>query len=215
MALQLINRLPYLYIFFTILACGQSSTKDDALSGSFKDGSPDSCVIDTLFCNNDTIVMAYLVGNGKGAILKWGITGAYLNTGVDTLPYSDAGFGMSYKEKNYYAIKDGCGSGCNYLYLMRFSEKSKGRLMLSPLLLDFKMSIVIYQGGNSEVLAIIEDFETGLFYKIEEEFDKTQRPYSLAIDTMYLEGEELKIFWFENGKKKVSKSIDLKEVLSN
>ncbi|MBK8493354.1 MAG: hypothetical protein IPL49_21355 [Saprospirales bacterium] len=210
---QQIIGIIFLYFLLTILGCGNFSSKEEPLTGSFKNENTAPVEIDTLFFDNDTIVLANLVDEGKGAVLKWGVKGEYLNTGIDTLPYSNSEFGTSYKERNYYVIRDGCGSGCNYMYIMPFVAGSNGRLLLFPLFLDLEMHVVVYQGGNYTELAIIENIDTGSIFKVEEEFDRTQRPYSLAIDTLFLKGEELKIIWYMNDGKKASRVININEVL--
>lgn len=205
--------ITFFYFSLTILGCGQFSSKKEPLSGGFKNENTAPTTIDTLFFDNDTIVLANLVDEGKGAVLKWGVKGEFFNNGTDTLPHSNSEFGTSYKERNYYVIRDGCGSGCNYMYLMPFIAGSNGRLLLFPLLLDLERHIVIYQGGNSTELVIIENIDTGLIFKVEEDFDRTHRPYSLVIDTLFLKGEDLKIIWYTNEGRKASRVININEVL--
>lgn len=167
---------------------------------------------DTLFFGNDSIVIAQPVKEGKAAILKWGVVGKELNTGKDTLPYSPLGFSRTYKVSDYFVVEDGCGTGCKYLYFVSFRSNREG-LFLSPLIFDLDKEVIVYQGESMNELVTVQNIASGKQLKVAEEFDKTKRPYSLAIDTAFIARNKLILTWYSPTQKKMTKEIDLESVL--
>ncbi len=167
---------------------------------------------DTLFFENDSIVIAQPVKEGKAAVLKWGVVGKEFNTGKDTLPYSPLGFSRTYKVSDYFVVEDGCGTGCKYLYFVSFRSNREG-LFLSPLIFDLDKEVIVYQGESMNELVTVQNIASGKKLKVEKEFDKTKRPYSLAIDTVFIARNKLILTWYSPTQKKMTKEIDLESVL--
>lgn len=168
---------------------------------------------DTLFLSNDTIVVAELVDDDQGAIIAWGVANKYMNIGKDTLPYSRFGFSQISKTENFLLIEDGCGTACNYVYITQFAPHQNGKTFMYPILIDLERKLIVYQGGSNDKLAIAENLTTEETIEIKEEFDKTKRPYSLAIDTAYLDNNQLIMEWNQTANKVVSDTFDLSSVL--
>lgn len=167
---------------------------------------------DTLFFENDTIVIAQPINDEKAAILKWGLVGKDLNTGKDTLPYSPLGFNRAYKLGHYFVVEDGCGTGCKYLYFVSFESNQEG-MFLSPLIFDLDKEVIVYQGESMEELVTVRNIASGKKLRVEEEFDKTKRPYSLAIDTAFIARNKLILTWYSPTQKKITKEINLEPIL--
>lgn len=166
---------------------------------------------DTLMERNDTLLLAKVINEGKAAILKWGIKGGFLNTSIDTFQYQKNGFDKIYKGQDVFVIKDGCGTGCSFMYLMEVKENTKGSLFYSPLLIDIEKGIVCYQGERTDALVTLENIRTKKELSIKEQFDITQRPLALAIDSISLEGDQLYLSW-KGVEGSHSKKIDIKSL---
>ena len=167
---------------------------------------------DTLFLENDTIVIVQSINDEKAAILKWGLVGKDLNIGKDTLPYSPLGFGRTYKLGHYFVVEDGCGTGCKYLYFVSFGSNQEG-MFLSPLIFDLDKEVIVYQGESMDELVTVKNIISGKKLRVEEEFDKTKRPFSLAIDTAFIARNKLILTWYSPTQRKITKEIDLESIL--
>ncbi len=168
--------------------------------------------VDTLFFRNDTIISIKKVSN-NASIFNWGIRNKYMKTSIDTIPFS-----VLNKEKikftdKYAYIKDACGSGCNYIYVMPFDENGKDFFELYPLLYDFKKDIVIYKSDNKSSLLTIQNIFTGYKEEFIEDYDRTTRPETLAIDSISLNNNILFVKWFNADKEIVVSEIDINKFL--
>lgn len=168
---------------------------------------------DTLFNRNDTIVISQMVDSGKACILSWGIHDKFMNKSKDTLLLPHSRFNDLYKEGDYFIVKDGCGTACNYLYLLIFRKQNSGKLFLYPLLFSSINKLIVFQDGTSENLVSIENIETGKRFNLNKPFDLRIHPYSEAIDTVFLRNSNLFIDWRSPSGKKESTSIAFKKVI--
>ncbi|MBK6619637.1 MAG: hypothetical protein IPG32_01680 [Saprospirales bacterium] len=212
MLTTLILRIFLGFILFTIVSCEPNILSNGSLFTPKPMSQKASFLADTLFLSNDSLVLAQLVDEGKGAVLQWGVTNKFWNVGKDTLPYSQFSFNHFSKEDNLFLIKQGCGTACNYIYIALFTPTHKGRLFLYPLFLDPKRGVIVYQGDNYDTLVVIENIITEKSQSIKEEFDKTRRPYSAAIDTTYLIDNELYLKWKQANNASISKVFDVRNI---
>lgn len=212
--LQLTAIIAISYFSISSLCCNHTHNNQPLQLNGVHHLETSSKAIDTLFYNKDTIVLAELIDEGRGAIFSWGIIGQYLNTGIDTLPYSQFGYDESSKKDPYYLIKDGCGTGCSYLYLMSFKSNDKGKFFYYPMYLDLSLDLIIYQGDNPNVLVTAENTKTGKVISIREEFDRTMRPYSIAIDSLFIKDTDLFLRWYLSDKSKKTKVFSLTSILN-
>ncbi|MDX2246332.1 MAG: hypothetical protein SF052_06135 [Bacteroidia bacterium] len=212
--LQLTTIIAISYFSISSLCCNHPNNKQPPSWNGGHHLETSSKTIDTLFYNKDTIVLAELIDEGRGTVFSWGIVGQYLNTGIDTLPYSPFGYDESSKKGPYYLIKDGCGTGCSYLYLMSFNSNDKGEFFYYPMYLDLSLDLIIYQGDDPNVLVTAENTKTGKVISIREEFDRTMRPYSLAIDSLFINDTELFLRWYLSDKSKKTKVFSLTSIIN-
>jgi hypothetical protein len=193
-------------VFF---ACQQTGKKREISKLPVSNDSHKNFLLsDTLFYQNDTVVAFDKVDDGLGIIFRWG-TNKYINVGKDTLPYSSYGYTSLLKNDKYYAIQTGCGTACNYLYLMSFVAGNQGKLFMYPLLVNLDKDLVVFQNGESSVLAKVEQITTNQNFVINEKYDTTRRPYNLAIDTLFVENDTLILSWYLDKSKMVTKKFSL------
>ena len=197
------------FTFLVLISCSLAPKKNSELNLIHTE----VVVNDTLFFRNDTIVIARPIAERTGVILKWGVTSRTLHTSKDTLPYSLFGFGKTYKKGNFFVVEDGCGTGCKYLYVASFLLEMKGELFLSPLLVDLEKGLIIYQGESVKELVTVKNVISGKTLKVKEKFDRTKRPLSLAIDTIFVENANLVLTWYSPIQKKITKKFSLESLL--
>jgi hypothetical protein len=164
---------------------------------------------DTIYSKNDTIVRFVKTNNNAG-IFYWGIKNKFENKSKDTVAYNYFNREKLKKIENYSVFKDGCGSGCEYMFLMEFSKGKTGRKVMFPLLESFKSNIIVYKGESEDDLLVIENLNTGKQVHIKEDYNKNLRPQTLAIDTIYLKDvKTLFVSWQGSDSSKKSKSFKI------
>lgn len=164
---------------------------------------------DTIYSKNDTIIRFAKVNNSAGMI-HWGVRGKFENTSKDTIPFNYFNKDKLKKIGDYYVFKDGCGSGCDYMFLMEFSKGKTGRKVMFPLLESFKSNVIVYKGEKEEDLLVMENLNTGKQIYVKEDYNRNLRPQSLAIDTLYFNKDKtLFVSWQGSDSSKKSKSFKI------
>ena len=164
---------------------------------------------DTIYSKNDTIITFTKV-NGNVGKFHWGVRNKFENTSKDTIPFNYFNRNQLKKMGDYSVFKDGCGSGCDYMFVMEFSKGKAGRLLMYPLLEAFKSNIIVYKGDDENDLLVVENLNTGKQQHIKEDYNKNLRPQTLAIDTLYLKDNEiLFVKWQGSDSSKKNKSFKI------
>jgi hypothetical protein len=136
-----------------------------------------------------------------------------MHTSSDTLPLTHYSFNEYYKKANFFIIRDGCGTGCSYLYLLHFNIQKKSKMYLQPLLVDIDKNIIIYQGDTPKYLLTINNILFNKEISINEHFDLKARPYSSAVDSLKLNDTNLIIYWTGSDEKKRVKTYNINYLL--
>lgn len=152
-----------------------------------------------IYIENDTFVKVAKVGN-SASVFHWGVKNKFENKGLDTVPFSYLNKNKLKFKNGYIFFIDGCGSGCNYIYLMKLNKNDKGILRMYPLLTKIESDIIIYKGEDERNLLVVENLKNNITTKIVEDYDKSFRPLSLAIDTLYFDtSNKLVVKWIKEG----------------
>ncbi len=184
----------FLCLFLTVTCCEIRSGKGVLTVAKYTDSIVAS-TIDTIYSKNDTLIEAHRTIDDSGFIFNWSVKNSFTNFSTDTLPYGGFAYENVIKHDDIFYLKDGCGTGCSYLYVAEFKKGDRGSLFLSPLLIDVDRQIVIYQGNNLENLLSIRSIKSGRVTEIIEQFNRNRRPYNLGVDTLYFEKNFLHIKW--------------------
>ncbi|KAB2810053.1 hypothetical protein [Phaeocystidibacter luteus] len=191
-----------LIVLFEVIGCSSSGTQNrdgDTPRGQSQIGGSE--YFDTIYNQNDTLVLTKSDSSKLVTTLLWGLAGSFVNEGVDTLPLL-----MHQKLEgtligNSFIVLGSCGSACTYAYVVKFDRNvNSGQFYHSPLLLDKKQERLVYQGESADQLADVLDLKDGSEDVIDVEFDINHRPMKLAIDTAYFNSDGLYLSWKYNGK---------------
>lgn len=168
--------------------------------------------VDTIINKNDTLVYIEKIST-NASIFHWGINGKFNKISKDTIPFSYLNKDKIEFKDDYIYIIDGCGSGCEYIYIMSFKTDRKDFLRFYPLFFDTKKHIVVYKNEDENNLITVENILNNKTLNIVEDYNKHLRPPSIAIDSIYVENNN-KIFvkWQNLKQRSVEKRFDIEEL---
>lgn len=162
----------------------------------------------TLYFKNDVVLKTSYLDNHL-VVLNWGVKNQFMNQSKDTLSWvSDLKESVK-RIGNYLIFSNSCGSGCNYSYLMKLEENDVARLIMYPVFINEQANVIVYKGEDEDVLLIIENLETGKKSILRDKYDLTKRPPVLAIDSVFIKGQNLIVRWYDESSKIRVKEIYL------
>ncbi len=163
--------------------------------------------IDTIFFKNDTILKFNSNSDGYG-VFHWGIINQFDSSNKDSL-YLDFIDRDIIKIKNSFIYTSSCGSACSYSLIMPIVKNKKGITAMYPLVKNIKSGYLVAKGNEEGVLLSIIDLNNLKIKNVNEEFDETKIPPSLAIDTVYINNSKLSFKWYDKNSKLNFRDIDL------
>lgn len=202
-----------LIFFFTIYSCQES--KESETVNRNEDLSNIESIIqnkyDIIFHENDTIIRFHNIEKSYG-VFKWGVEGKFENTSNDTLYFDKTKLSKIKKVDNYFIFTDGCGTACDFALVSKFYPGNKGRMLMYPLLIEFKKGLIIFKGDKDGVLVSIYNLKTGKTKDIFEDYDKTIRPPKNVIEEIIINDKgHLMIDWYINDSERAKKEFALND----
>ena len=162
---------------------------------------------DTIFLKNDTILKFNSKSNGYG-VFHWGVVNEFESSSKDSL-YLDSVDRDLVKIKNSFILTNSCGTACTYSLIMPINKGKEEMTVMYPLIKDKDSGYLVAKGDDKEVLLSIIDLTNSKVSNVNEEFDRTKIPPSLAIDTVYINNSKLSFKWYDKNSKLNFRNIDL------
>lgn len=196
------------FVFILCVTFMVSCKNESKVKGNESLKTHKTSITDTIFFKNDTIIGIEKISN-NGAVFHWGINDDFLISSNDTIPFSISDKSKLKFSEGYAYIEGGCGSGCNYIYLMSFNEIDKDFFRLYPLTMDLTNNIIVYKSENFETLLTTENLKTNVKEEFIEDYNRNNRPETFAVDSIALNNKKLFIRWYKENNDIDSRIIDL------